>query len=92
MEDHEAIRQVRLLGTIVVFINFLRAKKYLKKNKKKKVKKNHSHSTALSARNRIVIDRQALATGARDVLAVKPLRYCSHVNRILMYTVFTLCC
>ena len=38
-------------------------------------KKKHSHSYALSARNRIVIDRQALATGARDVLAVKPLRY-----------------
>ena len=39
------------------------------------VKKKHSHSYALSTRNRIVIDRQALATGARDVLVVKPLRY-----------------
>ena len=47
---------------------------HLKKNYKN-CKKKHSHSYALSARNRIVIDRQALATGARDVLAVKPLRY-----------------
>lgn len=41
----------------------------------KKIVKKHSHSYTLSAQNRIVIDRQALATGARDVLVVKPLRY-----------------
>ena len=48
---------------------------YIKKKITKIVKKKHSHSYALSTRNRIVIDRQALATGARDVLVVKPLRY-----------------
>ena len=48
---------------------------YIKKKNYKNSKKKHSHSYALSTRNRIVIDRQALATGARDVLVVKPLRY-----------------
>ena len=47
---------------------------YMKKKITKIVKK-HSHSYTLSAQNRIVIDHQALATGARDVLEVKPLRY-----------------
>ena len=48
-----------------------------KKNCKKitKIVKKNSHSYAMSAWNRIIIDRQALATRARDVLAVKPLRY-----------------
>lgn len=43
---------------------------YMKKKITKIVKK-HSHSYTLSAQNRIVIDRQALATGARDILVVK---------------------
>ena len=46
---------------------------YIKKNYKNSNK--NSHSYTLSDQNRIVIDRQALATGARDVLVVKPLRY-----------------
>ena len=62
------------VSLIVVFQKKKITNVYMKKKITKIVKK-HSHSYTLSAQNRIVIDRQALATGARDVLVVKPLRY-----------------